>query len=139
MINPGNSSLVGIGVDVVDIERIAASLEREGFAERVFSATERERCEVASAETRLARYAVRFAAKEAFYKALGTHQEGLGWQDVEVAGESGEPPGLIPSEKARRAMEAAGVGRVHLSLTHDGGVAIAFVVLERAGGANSVL
>lgn len=122
---------LGIGVDIVSVERIAAALARtDGFLERVYTEFERAACMGLEEKTRHARLAARFAAKEAFYKALGPNQKGLSWQDVGVVSERGEPPRLEPSESASNALTRLGASRALLSLSHDGGLAIAMVVLE---------
>lgn len=114
--------IVGVGVDVVDIDRFAESLERTpGLGERLF--TEHERA------LPIASRAARFAAKEAIAKALGA-PAGLGWHDAEVVRtDSGRPQFRLRGTVAV-ALEASGATDVHLSLSHDAGVASAFVVLE---------
>lgn len=122
---------LGIGVDIVAVERIAAALSRtKGFLERIYTETERAACTGLDEKMRHARLAARFAAKEAFYKALGAHQKGLSWLDVGVESERGEAPRLVPAARAGEALAALGATRVLLSLSHDGGMAIAMVVLE---------
>jgi holo-[acyl-carrier protein] synthase len=123
--------IVGIGVDMVRTERVWAVLERKGeraYA-RFFTAAERERCGASRHPPES--FAARFAAKEALYKAMGT---GVGiagaWTEVEVvSAESGAPSIRLSGRAAERAAER-GVRRVHLSLTHTGDTAAAFVVLE---------
>lgn len=114
--------IVGVGVDVVDIARFQASLERTpALLERVF--TPRERA------LPLASLAARFAAKEAVGKALGNPGD-LSWQDAEVCAESnGRPYLVVTGGVAERAAEL-GVARWHLSLSHDAGIASAMVVAE---------
>jgi holo-[acyl-carrier protein] synthase len=114
--------IVGVGIDVCDIDRFAASLDRTpGLRERLFTPTERPRP--------MASLAARFAAKEALAKALGA-PVGLAWQDAEVVSlASGRPLLSIRGTVAARA-EALGVSSVHLSLSHDAGIASAVVVLE---------
>lgn len=121
--------VVGFGLDVVEIARIArqlASPTGDRFLARCFTAGERAFCD--RFQDRAARYAARFAAKEAASKALGV-PEGIGFQDVEVVRERGAPTLALSGAAARRAAELR-VGRVHLTLSHDGGVAVAGVVLE---------
>jgi holo-[acyl-carrier protein] synthase len=114
--------IVGIGIDVCDVERFGASLRRTpALAERLFTPTERERP--------LASLAARFAAKEAVAKALRA-PGGLGWHDAEVVSESSGRPLLVLRGTVRAAADTLGVRQVHLSLSHDAGVAAAFVVLE---------
>ena len=115
-------AVIGVGIDVVDVERFMASLARTpGLRERLFT----------PAEARLApaSLAARFAAKEALAKALGA-PGGLGWHDAEVVSEeSGRPLFTIRASVADRAA-GLGVRSVHLSLSHDAGIASAVVVLE---------
>ena len=115
-------AVIGVGIDVVDIERFVASLERTtGLRERLFTRAEAGRPP--------ASLAARFAAKEALAKALGA-PVGLGWHDAEVVSESsGRPLFEIRDSVAGRAAEL-GVRSVHLSLSHDAGIASAVVVLE---------
>jgi holo-[acyl-carrier protein] synthase len=114
--------IIGVGIDVVDIDRFGASLARTpGLSSRLFTAAEAARP--------LASLAARFAAKEALAKALGA-PVGLGWHDAEVVSESsGRPLFSIRGTVAARAAEL-GVSSVHLSLSHDAGIASAVVVLE---------
>jgi holo-[acyl-carrier protein] synthase len=115
-------AVIGVGIDVVDIERFIASLDRtRGLRERLFTPGE--------AALHPASLAARFAAKEALAKALGA-PIGLGWHDAEVVSEeSGRPLLTIRGSVADRAAEL-GVGSLHLSLSHDAGIASAVVVLE---------
>ena len=114
--------IIGVGIDVVDIERFGRSLSRTaGLAERLFTPAERERA--------LASLAARFAAKEALAKALGAPR-GLHWHDAEVVSEVTGRPRFVLHGTVRAEAERQGVGSVHLSLTHDGGIASAVVVLE---------
>ncbi len=113
---------LGVGVDVVDIARFEASLERTpALSDKLFTPAE--------AVLPLASLAARFAAKEALAKALGAPGN-LAWHDAEVISlESGQPVLELRGTVAARAAEL-GVTTSHLSLSHDGGVAIAFVVLS---------
>ncbi len=127
--------LLGLGIDVVDIARIRRILDgppdRAGrFVERCFTPGERAYCQ--GAHDGAARYGARFAAKEAASKALGV-PTGVRWIDVEVLkGEGGAPSLALHGVAAARARQL-GVARVHVSLTHDGGVAAAVVALEGGG------
>lgn len=101
------------------------------FADRVFTALEREYCEAKGAAA-FQSYAARFAAKEAFFKALKTGWKGkLSWTDVEVlAGPDGEPLLNITNEAARQ-MKLLGGVQAHLSISHTREHAVAQVVLEK--------
>lgn len=123
--------LVGTGIDLVEVDRIAHSIERFGerFLERVFTAEEIAYCRAraASAES----FAARFAAKEAGAKALGTGiQHGVSWKELEVRRLPGERPTLHLSGRARTIAGQLGVQRVSLSLTHTRSLAMATVHLE---------
>lgn len=120
------ASVVGVGVDIVDVRRLRRTLERTpGFAARVF--TERERDLSGGATIRAASLAARWAAKEAVVKVL-VDSRGLEWHDCEVlSGPRGEPI-LEMSGSVLAAAQARGIGAWLLSLSHDGDMAIAFVV-----------
>lgn len=121
--------IVGVGIDVAEIERFGAALERTpGMAERLFVHRE---LHLPNGERRgTASLAVRFAAKEALAKALGA-PAGLLWTDAEVVTEdSGQPRLVVTGTVAARA-EALGVTSWHVSLSHDAGVASAVVIAEK--------
>ena len=115
-------AIVGVGIDVVDVARFGQVLERTpGLRSRVFTPAEAERP--------LASLAARFAAKEALAKALGA-PTGLAWQDAEVvSSQSGDPAFRMRGTVAARAGEL-GVASVHVSMSHDAGIASAVVILE---------
>ena len=122
--------IIGIGVDHVDASRIAGLLERFGERgeERLFTDRELARCRDRPRPEEC--LAARFAAKEAFAKALGTGLRGMTWTDIEVRGGEGEAPALELHGGAKAAFEARGGTSVHVTLTHESGSAIAVVVLE---------
>lgn len=115
-------AIVGIGVDVVEIRRLGAAMERAPrLRERLFAPAERD--------LPLESLAARFAAKEAVAKALGSPGS-LSWQDAIVHRAPGSAPRLeVVGSVAARAL-ALGVVRWHVSLSHDGGIATAMVVAE---------
>ncbi len=123
--------IVGTGVDIAEVPRIAASIERFGqrFLKRVYTPGEIRYCEPKANAAE--RFAARFAAKEAAMKAIGTGlRGGVTWQDFEVVREPGGRPGLAFSGKAQQVARQMGVRRVHLSLSHTADLAIANVILE---------
>ena len=122
--------IIGIGVDVVDLERFERVLTRTpAMRTRLFTPSE----QVRDGELRpVASLAARFAAKEALIKAFGS-SAGLSWQDLEVVSDDQRNPGLTLHAEAQQVAAARGVTSVHLSLSHDGGIATAFVVLEGTG------
>ncbi|MGI8900469.1 MAG: holo-ACP synthase [Nocardioides sp.] len=115
--------VVGVGIDVVDIGRFKESLSRTpGMRERLFTEQERQRP--------IASLAARFAAKEALAKALGA-PTGMAWLDAEIVNEtSGDPQFAIRGSVKTRA-DALGAQSIHVSLSHDAGIASAVVVIER--------
>ncbi|MEV8455203.1 holo-ACP synthase [Streptomyces sp. NPDC052095] len=120
--------IIGVGIDVAEIERFDAALERTPqLADRLFVEQE---LTLSSGERRgVASLAARFAAKEALAKALGA-PAGLLWTDAEVyVEESGQPRLRVRGTVAARAAEL-GVRHWHVSLSHDAGVASAVVVAE---------
>lgn len=126
-------SVLGLGVDIVEIDRMAAALRRHPrLKERIFSADERRYCEKRNKPE--VHYALRFAAKEAVLKALGTGFSGMRFTDVEVVREgSGRPVPRLTGRAAERAAEL-GVIEMHLSLsfTHTTAVASAVAVTAQA-------
>lgn len=123
-------TVLGIGVDAVDLDRFAASLERTPtLATRLFSAEELAYADAAKGPRgRVERLAVRFAAKEAVVKALGVGIFAIDHHDVEVVRASSGAPSLRIAGRAGALATEQGVRRWHLSLTHSGTVATAMVV-----------
>jgi holo-[acyl-carrier protein] synthase len=123
--------ITGLGIDVIQNERIRDSIERFGdrFLNRIYTEGEIEYCSKCAQPG--IHYAARFAAKEAAFKALGTGwAAGVKWRDVEVVRlPSGKPELHLHGEALARAT-AAGATRFHVSLTHDQLVSCAVVVLE---------
>jgi len=126
-----SSVIVGTGIDIIEVPRVAAAVERFGerFLNRVF--TEKEISYCRSKQNAMERFAARFAAKEAGFKAIGTGwRHGVTWRDVEVGREpSGRPTVCFHGEAARFAAKL-GVRRASLSLSHTAEQAIAHVILE---------
>jgi holo-[acyl-carrier protein] synthase len=125
--------IVGIGLDLCDVRRLERALTRAGFRERVFAGSEIRDCDRRA--RRHVHYAARFAAKEAFFKAIGTGWgKGVGWRDVVVERRGDGPPRLQIAGAAARHAEAMGVRQTHLTIAHDGDYAVAVVVLEGSRG-----
>ncbi|MEY4375092.1 MAG: hypothetical protein RL760_1259 [Candidatus Eisenbacteria bacterium] len=123
--------VLGIGIDVCKVERIAESLQRFGerMERRLFTADELAYCR--RHQDPLPHLAARFAAKEATSKALGTGiAGGIGWTQIEVVQPGGQVPTLRLSGAALERFVALGATKSHLSLSHDGGLGVACVVLE---------
>ena len=121
-------SVFGVGIDLVEVDRVKRAMSRHGdrFRQRVFTDAEAEFCE--SVSGKYLSYAGRFAAKEAFSKALGTGLRGaIGWREVEVHDNERSRPIITVTG---RAGEFLGNRRVHLSITHVAEYAAAVVVIE---------
>ena len=124
--------ILSIGIDITEVYRIRQTIARTPrFATRVFTENERAFCEgkgVAAAQS----YAGRFAAKEAFLKALKTGWRGkITWQDIEVVSDDQGAPSLEIHGEALKILNTRGATRVHLSISHTSELAIAEVILEK--------
>ena len=119
--------IIGVGVDLVDIARFERAMSRTPrLRTRLFSDDERHRD---GAELPLRSLAGRFAAKEALIKALGDSGD-ITWHDMPVVSDPLGDPGFALRGTAAAAVAARGITRIHLSMSHDAGLAIAFVVVE---------
>jgi len=124
--------IISIGIDIIEVYRIRETISRTPrFLERVYTESELAYCESKGAAAAQS-YAARFAAKEAFLKALKTGWRGkITWHDIEiVSGESGVPSLKIQGE-AQNILENLGANQIHLSLSHTTEHAVAQVILER--------
>jgi holo-[acyl-carrier protein] synthase len=125
--------ILGLGLDIARVDRIQETLDRFGrrFMDRIFTPYEQEIC--------LARFrpasafAMRFAAKEAFSKAVGLGMQGLAWREIEVRHDPRGKPYLVLSGRAKKAAERLGATSSFLSLTDEAGLGAAVVVLEGNG------
>lgn len=124
-------SLYGIGVDILHVERMERLLVRHGrrLLARLLCAAEVR--EVRTRANTARALAMCFAAKEAFVKALGTGFSGVGYKDAGVIRESGGRPRLVFSRSMQARLRRVGIGAAHVSLSDDGGMVCAYVVLER--------
>jgi holo-[acyl-carrier protein] synthase len=114
--------IVGVGVDLVDVARFTRALDKTPrLLERLFAPGERA--------LPVRSLAARFAAKEALIKAVG-HSTEFRWHDMEVVSDEHRNPGFAVSGGVAAALAEIGATSVHLSMTHDGGTAVAFVVAE---------
>ena len=126
--------IVGTGVDITETERIEQALQRHGerFAKRLYTSREIAYCE--QFKNRAERFAARFAAKEAAFKALGTGwREGVRWLDVEVTHQPSGKPELVLTGRAEELARALGVTRTSVSLSHSNHYVIAQVIFESDG------
>ncbi len=124
--------IVGLGIDITEVDRIRVAIERRGEAlvKRVFTPAEIAYCQ--RHRDSYERFAGRFAAKEAAMKALGTGwRGGVRWLDIEVTRQSSGKPGLKLSGVAQRFAEKLEVKNITLTITHSGNMALAQVIFER--------
>ncbi len=124
--------ILSIGVDIIEVYRIRETIARTPrFVERVFTPGEREYCDnkgVAAAQS----YAARFAAKEAFLKAIKTGWRGkITWHDIEVVSDLEGVPDLSIRGEAAEILRQRGGGRVHISISHTTDHAVAQVIIEK--------
>jgi len=122
--------IIGIGTDIIAVARIGRLIERNPrFVEKVYSASEQEYCQ--SKANPAQSYAARFAAKEAFMKALGTGwDEGICWAEIEVINNDKGKPEIVLRGATLRYFAARKLDRIHLSLSHEKEYAIATVIVE---------
>jgi len=125
--------IVGIGADLLDVERMARELAREGggFRDDVFTPSEVGYCAAMAFPER--HFAARFAAKEAFWKAVGCGPEPVSLRDVEVDRSASGAPRIVLHGGAEAAAARLGVISVYVSMTHTATLASASVVLEGEG------
>jgi holo-[acyl-carrier protein] synthase len=123
--------IVGLGIDIAEIDRLQASIRRYGqhFLDRIFTPGEIAYCE--RHRNKAERYAGRFAAKEAAMKALGTGwRKGVRWVDIEVVRLPSGKPSLQLAGAAKEVAAGLGVKSISLSITHSGNTALAQVIFE---------
>lgn len=124
--------IFGVGIDIIEVSRIEKQLSRgdDRFQRRLFTDREIAYCE--RKKFKGLHYAARFAAKEAFLKALGTGLGGgLSWKDVEIVNNEAGKPTLRLDGKARLLAEGLGLTGLHVSLTHVKDTAAAVVIIEK--------
>ena len=123
--------ILSIGIDICEVYRIAETLARTPrFTERVFTETERAYCDAKGAAAAQS-YAGRFAAKEAFLKALKTGWRGkITWHDIEIVSDADGVPSLRISGEAQSLFEKSGAVRSHISISHTAEHAVAQVIFE---------
>ena len=118
--------IIGIGTDLIDVARIEEAIKREHFTQRVFTKTERERINSKGANT-AAGY---FAAKEAVAKALGTGFDGFFMEHISITNDEHGKPECTLLGGALERFNLLGGARIHISISHADGYAIAFCILE---------
>lgn len=128
--------ILGVGVDIIEPERIERAMDNARFMERVYTESERERIAQAG-RSGAQRAAGIFAGKEAAVKALGCGFNGVGMRDVEILSDEAGRPHIAMHDGAERMMRALGASHVHIAISHIERAAVAFVVLEGDADAHS--
>ena len=123
--------IAGLGTDMIEVDRVAERVGRgSGFKELVFSKTEIEYCE--GRANKFQHYAARFAAKEAFFKALGTGWlNGTAFNEVEIWNDENGKPGIKILGETAKKLEAENILRISVSLSHVKSMATAVVIIEK--------
>lgn len=124
-------AIVGLGLDLAQIARFTAVHARHGdrMLERLFTPGERAYCD--RRKDRMSSYCGRFAVKEAVMKVLGTGwSRGVRWRDIEVVRRPGSPPECALHGATAAIARQRGIGRIHITITHDAGIAAAVAVAE---------
>jgi len=120
--------IYGTGIDIIEIHRVARVWQRQGqrFLDRVYTPYEQQRCLQGAPRAQWERLAVRFAAKEAVMKALGTGwRQGVRWRDIEIFHEQSGKPFVRLSGTTKKLALARGIGVIHISLSHSRAYAVA--------------
>jgi holo-[acyl-carrier protein] synthase len=122
--------ILGTGIDIIEVERVAFRVGRDnGFKEFVFSKDEMSYCDAKASP--FEHYAARFAAKEAFLKAVGRGWDtGLQWNEIEIVNEKNGKPSLRITGTTEQMLAPMGIRTIHLSLSHLKSIATAIVILE---------
>ena len=124
-------TVVGVGVDAVDIARVRTALTRTpGLLERLFTERERGSCVTRCGDLRYGGLAARFAAKEAVAKSLGTGISGFGFRDIEILTDDRGRPTVLLHAGAAEVASGAGIGQVLVSLSTSAALAVAHAVAE---------
>ena len=119
----------GVGIDITEIEKIAKSVESEAFQRKIFTPAELKKC--SEIKNRVECLAGKFAAKEAFMKALGAGlRQDVWFTQIEVLSDESGKPIVHVSGEAEKRLKENGAKLVHVSISHSGGFAVAVVILE---------
>lgn len=121
--------VIGIGCDIIEIARISRALAKDAFIKKVFTPKEEAYCRERNTQA-VSSFAVRFAAKEAVLKALGTGLRGGSWREIEVVSDALGRPSIELGGFYGQLARTLGIKNIHVSLSHGRESALAFVVLE---------
>ena len=121
--------ILGVGIDLVNIEEIAASVQNDAFRRKVFTTAEIAACEALANPAE--HYAGKFAAKEALMKAIGKGiRQEVWFTQIEVIGSQTGAPNIHVNGEAARVVQELSVDRIHITISHSHGIAVAVVILE---------
>jgi holo-[acyl-carrier protein] synthase len=123
--------IIGIGIDISSQQRIKQSIAQLGdkFLQRILTARELAQCQ--TIQDSIARYTGRFAAKEAFMKAIAISNTKVGFHEIEIFNHENGAPYIVTSKRATDILAQLMVNQIHISISHDADVAVAVVILER--------
>ncbi|HEY9115285.1 MAG TPA: holo-ACP synthase [Bacteroidales bacterium] len=124
--------IFGIGTDIIEVKRMENRLaDNDALKQKIYTPAEQLYCDEGNV-TRFQRFAARFAAKEAFFKALGTgYRYGMAFHEIEVMNDELGKPYIVLHGKVKEYLEKEGVSIIHLTISHVKEMASAFVVLEK--------
>ena len=125
--------IFGIGIDTIEVSRIERQIlkEKKFFIKNIFTDKEIEYCET-KIKNKAQNYAARFAAKEAFLKAIGTGlRDGLKWKEIEIENDELGKPELLVAGKTKQLIKENKISKIHVSLSHINEIAVAIVILEQ--------
>ncbi len=125
--------IFGIGIDIIEVARIEKQIsgESNSFIKKIFTLKEIEYCET-KIKSKAQNYAARFAAKEAFFKAIGTGlRVGLSWQDIQIENDTLGKPVAVLTGKSKKMVADHHISNIHVSLSHVKELAIAVVIMEK--------
>jgi len=123
--------IFGIGIDIIEVARVEKQIAGDdtSFVRRIFSANEMAYCNLK--KNKAQHYAARFAAKEAFFKAIGTGwRNGLAWHEIEILDDELGKPNIFLHGKAKQFVDENHIRKLHVSLSHLKETAVAVVILE---------
>jgi holo-[acyl-carrier protein] synthase len=124
--------IFGIGTDIIEVKRMEDRLaDNDALKQKIYTPSEQRYCDQGKV-TRFQRFAARFAAKEAFFKALGTgYRYGMAFHEIEVMNDELGKPYIVLHGKVKEYLEEKGVKTIHLTISHVKEMASAFVIIEK--------
>ena len=122
--------IFGTGIDIIEVERVKNQISKDGFKENIFTKKEIEYCE--SKKNKAQHYAARYAAKEAFFKAIGTGwRDGMAFIEIEIINNKLGKPDVVLHGKTKKFSESNLIRNIHVSLSHIKNLVTAIITLEK--------